>query len=98
MLSDKDMSRNVHCQLAGSERQTATPAGITTRSESMGREVNFPERCVSICRHDSHFTGTTSWTDPRSLQPVPLEDYDWKALPPSWERQLTDAGDIYYVW
>ena len=45
----------------------------------------------------SHYTRTTTWTDPRSLVPHPLEDFDWYALPAGWECYKDDYGDIYYV-
>lgn len=45
----------------------------------------------------SHYTRTSTWTDPRSLVPEPLEEYDWQALPAGWERFIDDYGDIYYV-
>ena len=48
------------------------------------------------CKY-SHFTRTTTWTDPRTLSPIPLLEFKWRALPPGWERFQDEYGDIYYV-
>lgn len=45
----------------------------------------------------SHYTQTTTWTDPRSLTPIPFQEFEWNALPQGWERYLDEHGDIYYV-
>ena len=47
--------------------------------------------------HHSHYTKTSTWTDPRSLSPQPLKDFNWESLPPGWERFMDQEGDIYYV-
>jgi hypothetical protein len=46
---------------------------------------------------ENHYTRTSTWTDPRSLSPRPLEEFDWELLPPSWERFMDEHGDVYYV-
>ena len=45
----------------------------------------------------SHLTRTSTWTDPRSLEPKLLDEFDWKTLPPGWEIFLDELGEIYYV-
>ena len=52
--------------------------------------------CIIYCFH-SHFTQTSTWTDPRTLIPVPLKEFDWRGLPPGWERFIDGFGDVYYV-
>ena len=45
----------------------------------------------------SHLTRTSTWTDPRSLAPKLLDEFDWRSLPPGWEMFLDELGEIYYV-
>lgn len=45
----------------------------------------------------SHYTCTATWSDPRTLQPLALEHYEWNVLPSGWERYLDEQGDTYYV-
>ena len=45
----------------------------------------------------SHYTKVSTWTDPRCLPSIPLDSFNFKALPPSWERLIDQYGDIYYV-
>lgn len=46
---------------------------------------------------ENHFTQTSTWTDPRTLIPVPLKEFDWRGLAPGWERFIDGFGDVYYV-
>lgn len=46
----------------------------------------------------SHYIQTSTWMDPRSLEPVPVGSFEWNKLPSGWERHLDQQGDIYYVW
>ncbi|XP_019856326.1 PREDICTED: protein kibra-like [Amphimedon queenslandica] len=46
---------------------------------------------------ENHYTKTSTWVDPRSLSPLPLDDYNWEALPPGWEKFVDQYGDTYYV-
>ncbi len=50
-----------------------------------------------LCCVDSHYTHSSTWTDPRTRQPIPMNKFEWNALPPGWERFLDHHGDIYYV-
>ncbi len=45
----------------------------------------------------SHYTCCTTWTDPLTLELIPLDIMEWNTLPPGWERFLDSQGDIYYV-
>ena len=45
----------------------------------------------------SDYTRTSTWTDPRSLTPIALTEFEWNILPPGWERFLDNHGNIYYV-
>ena len=45
----------------------------------------------------SHYTKTSTWVDPRTLCPCPLNEYDWESLPPGWEKFVDQYGDTYYV-
>ena len=51
-----------------------------------------------MCAQYSHYTQTSTWTDPRSLEPVPVKMFEWNKLLLGWERHLDQHGDIYYVW
>eukprot|EP00731_Ephydatia_muelleri_P031059 Em0022g573a len=47
--------------------------------------------------YENHYTETATWKDPRILQPVPLDAFNWSELPLGWERFLDNQGDIYFV-
>ena len=50
---------------------------------------------VTLC---SHYTQTSTWTDPRSLEPIPVSSFEWNKLPLGWERHIDQHGEVYYVW
>ena len=45
----------------------------------------------------SHYTKSTTWSDPCSRANIPLEQFQWDALPPGWEACIDSNGDLYYV-
>lgn len=50
---------------------------------------------LTLC---SHYTQTSTWTDPRSLEPIPVSSFEWNKLPLGWERHIDQHGEVYYVW
>lgn len=48
--------------------------------------------------YSNHWTQTTTWTDPRTILPIPIQFYSWIALPVGWEV-LTDVstGKRYFL-
>ena len=92
------MTIPAHCLRGGAGRWITSPENHTSKS----MHILIIKRCeIIFCeffyRTFSHLTNTTTWTDPRTLSSVPIDEFNWRGLPPGWERFVDNHGDVYYV-
>ncbi len=88
------MTIPAHCLKGGAERWITSPENHTSKSMHIPIIIKFE---IIFPQSFSHLTNTTTWTDPRTLSSVPIDEFNWRGLPNGWERFVDNHGDVYYV-